>query len=245
MDGIRNSSVILCCITRKYTESKNCKREIAFADGLSKPIEILMFEKLEIGNIGSIGFIITPNVRHNLYKIPQIFKHWKGTEFDTILKCLKGHLRPSTGSAANRPSSSKASNDTINTQATMKSKAEVSKAKGNQKASGSPEKGTNCKKNFPKIFPKFSLDGEGLLASGSWDNTIKLWDTKTGECIRTLNGHGKGVESVSYDGMGLLASGSDDTTIKLWNVKTGECIRTLNGHGGWVYCVSFDGEGLL
>jgi len=151
IDGIRNSSVILCCITRKYTESKNCKREIAFADKLSKPIEILMFERLEIGDIGSIGFIINPIVRHNLYKIPQIFKDWKGTEFDTILKCVKGHLRPSTGSAANRPSSSKASNDTINTQATKKCKAEETKAKWNQTASGSLEKGTNCKKNFPKF----------------------------------------------------------------------------------------------
>jgi len=103
--GIRNSSVILCCITRKYTESKNCKREIQYADQISKPIEILMFERLEIGNIGGIGLIITPIVRHNLYKTPQIFKYWKGTEFDTILKGVKRHLRPSTGSAANRPSS--------------------------------------------------------------------------------------------------------------------------------------------
>jgi len=134
IDGIRNSSVILCCITRKYTESKNCKREIIFADQISKPIEILMFERLEIGSIGGIGFIIAPIVRHNLYKIPQIFKDWKGTEFDTILKCVKGHLRPSTGSAAN---------------------AEETKAKEHQTASGSLEKGTNCK----KIFPKFEERG--------------------------------------------------------------------------------------
>jgi len=39
-----------------------------------------------------------------------------------------------------------------------------------------------------------------------------LWNVKTGECIRTLNGHGGGVNSVSFDGEGLLASGSWDNT---------------------------------
>jgi len=72
-----------------------------------------------------------------------------------------------------------------------------------------------------------------------------LWNIKTGECIRTLNGHGDRVLSVSFDGDGLLASGSRDNEIKLWNIKTGECIRTLNGHGNSVLSVSFDGEGLL
>jgi len=47
--GIRNSSVVLCCITKKYTESKNCVREITFADQISKPLEIIMFERLEVG----------------------------------------------------------------------------------------------------------------------------------------------------------------------------------------------------
>ncbi len=45
-----------------------------------------------------------------------------------------------------------------------------------------------------------SFDGKGLLASGSGDNTIKLWNTKTGECLRTLSGHGGQVWSVSFDG---------------------------------------------
>jgi len=74
-----------------------------------------------------------------------------------------------------------------------------------------------------------------------------MWNTKTGECLRTLSGHGSSVLSVSFDGKGLLASGSYDNTIKLWNTKTGECLRTLTGHGGYVRSVSFDGKvpGLL
>jgi WD40 repeat protein len=73
-----------------------------------------------------------------------------------------------------------------------------------------------------------SFDREGLFASGSADNTIKLWNTKSGECLRTLSGHGSRVWSVSFDGDGLLASGSWDNMIKLWNTKTGECVRISN-----------------
>jgi WD40 repeat protein len=62
-----------------------------------------------------------------------------------------------------------------------------------------------------------SFDGEGLLASGSDDRTIKLWNTKTGECLKTLTGHVENVLSVSFDREGLLASGSGDRTIQFWN----------------------------
>ena len=52
------SSVFLCCITKKYTESNNCVREILIVDQISKQLEILIFEKLEIGKIGGVGLII-------------------------------------------------------------------------------------------------------------------------------------------------------------------------------------------
>ncbi len=42
--GINNSLVFMCCITKKYSESKNCKEEFFFAISENKPTIILMFE---------------------------------------------------------------------------------------------------------------------------------------------------------------------------------------------------------
>jgi WD40 repeat protein len=65
----------------------------------------------------------------------------------------------------------------------------------------------------------FSPDGR-LLASGSEDNTVILWDVETGKQIRTLEGHTGPVQSVAFSPDGrLLASGSGDGTVILWGVR--------------------------
>lgn len=66
------------------------------------------------------------------------------------------------------------------------------------------------------------------LISGSYDNTIKLWDLSTGESISTLIGHNSTVYSVAMSpDRQTVISGSDDGTIKLWNSATGELTRSL------------------
>ena len=89
----------------------------------------------------------------------------------------------------------------------------------------------------------YSPDGQ-TLASGSNDNTIKLWNVKTRKLLQTLTGHSSLVSSVAYSPDGqTLASGSDDNTIKLWNVNTGNLLQTLNGHSKWVYSVAYSPDG--
>ena len=85
--------------------------------------------------------------------------------------------------------------------------------------------------HFSLVMVVASSPEGGLLASASFDKTIKLWDSHTGEHLRTLVGHSLYVTSVEFppDG-GLLASASRDETIKLWDPQTGEHLRTLEGH---------------
>ncbi|GAB1543678.1 NB-ARC domain-containing protein [Scytonema sp. NUACC21] len=84
----------------------------------------------------------------------------------------------------------------------------------------------------------------GILASGSADQTVRLWDVETGQCLKILQGHNNHVLSVSFSPDGqTLASASADQTVKLWAVNTGQCLKTLRGHTSQVLSINFSPEG--
>ena len=81
----------------------------------------------------------------------------------------------------------------------------------------------------------WSPDGN-CMASGSNDKTIKVWNTKTGQCQSTLTVDSP-VYSVAFSPDGTkLASGSYDRTVRIWSVGsagTFECQSPLSGHSDW------------
>ena len=95
----------------------------------------------------------------------------------------------------------------------------------------------------PYCVVAFSPDGR-LLASGSSDKTMKVWEVASGALLRTLEGHTWSVNSVAFSPDGrALASASWDNTIRLWDAASRALLRTLEGHTFWLRSVAFSPDG--
>ena len=83
-----------------------------------------------------------------------------------------------------------------------------------------------------------------IIASGSKDNTVRLWDVETATEIHTYKGHTDNVNYVAINhDASIVASGSDDTTIILWDTVTGLPISTLSGHTHGIQSLAFSHDG--
>uniref|UniRef100_A0A7N5ZZR6 Notchless protein homolog 1 n=1 Tax=Anabas testudineus TaxID=64144 RepID=A0A7N5ZZR6_ANATE len=83
-----------------------------------------------------------------------------------------------------------------------------------------------------------------LLASASFDKSIKIWDGRTGKYLMSLRGHVASVYQVAWSADSrLLVSGSSDSTLKVWDIKTGKLNIDLPGHADEVYAVDWSPDG--
>lgn len=98
----------------------------------------------------------------------------------------------------------------------------------------------------------FSADGH-LLASGSDDDTVRIWGINDGSAkvLRHDNHNNEGRAGISSVAISpdsqYVAAGSWDSMVHIWDVRTGQSIKTLRGHQDGVYSIVFtpDGKSLL
>jgi F-box and WD-40 domain protein MET30 len=84
---------------------------------------------------------------------------------------------------------------------------------------------------------------DNMLATGSYDSTIRIWDLENMTTIKVLTGHTRGVTALQFDS-GKIISASLDCTLRIWNYRldTPECVSILRGHEDKVLCLHLEGQ---
>uniref|UniRef100_A0A2S2QUI2 Notchless 1 n=1 Tax=Sipha flava TaxID=143950 RepID=A0A2S2QUI2_9HEMI len=90
---------------------------------------------------------------------------------------------------------------------------------------------------------QFSPDAR-IVASASFDKSIKLWDGKSGQFLGTMRGHVQAVYMICWSADSrLLVSGSADSTLKVWDAKAKKLQGDLPGHADEVFAVDWSPDG--
>lgn len=88
-----------------------------------------------------------------------------------------------------------------------------------------------------------SSDGRRVLSGGK-DNTLRLWDSENGQCLRIFEGSGfVWSVAISPNGRWGVSGSYDETLLRLWDLATGECLRTFEGHSDFVLSVAISPDG--
>ncbi len=89
-----------------------------------------------------------------------------------------------------------------------------------------------------------AIPGSSLVVSGSSDETLRVWDTGTGESLRTIRGASLGAWAlaVSPDGK-RVAAGGKDAVIREFSLADGALLRELRGHRGYIRALAYTPTG--
>lgn len=93
MSGLKNSSFILCFVTKEYSQSDNCKCEMSTAKRLNKPHAILMldhYDDLE----DDVKFKIVNDSRLNFYKNKTEDSLWTGRIYEQLIRTIDPYIKP-------------------------------------------------------------------------------------------------------------------------------------------------------
>lgn len=75
-------------------------------------------------------------------------------------------------------------------------------------------------------------------ATTGFDNTIKIWDLNTFECIQTLRGHTFSAYTTAWIDEKTVVSSGSDSTIRVWDIETGECTHIFRDHTDEIFHIA-------
>lgn len=102
----------------------------------------------------------------------------------------------------------------------------------------------------PVLAVAFLNTGDWVLTASA-DRSLKLWNSRTGELVRTLQYHTEAIHSIavrppreteSSESI-LCATAGEDRTLRVWQPAIGRMVRIVRGHGGPVFAVAWDRDG--